>query len=123
MQGVGPDLTAQTFHDALFAGPPTQSAVTQPQISYGNHGIWPQTDYLGIDDVTMVWWNPTAKGPDELEHAGQRACTSTWTAASATCRATGRPRCRACSTPRRRSPIYTTVPPGETVPQYPSPSH
>jgi hypothetical protein len=122
MQGVGPDLTAQTFHDALFAGPPTKSAVTQPQISYGDHGIWPQTDYLGIDDATMVWWSTTAKGPDELgtqgtgmyEYVGggTRYLPGHWPSTL-----------QGVFDPKTSVAYYMTVPPDETVPQYPSPNH
>ncbi|MCB1015112.1 MAG: ABC transporter substrate-binding protein [Acidimicrobiales bacterium] len=65
VQGVGPNLTRQSFRDAIFAGQPTPSAVTQPSLSWGDKGIWPGTDWLGIDDTTLVWWNPDAEGPDE----------------------------------------------------------
>ena len=33
LQGVGPDLTAQNFQKALFAGAPTPRAITQPSLS------------------------------------------------------------------------------------------
>ncbi|HVN50862.1 MAG TPA: ABC transporter substrate-binding protein [Acidimicrobiales bacterium] len=121
LQGVGPDLTPQTFQDALFAGPPTKSAVTQPQISFGNHGIWPQTDYLGIDDATLIWWNPTAKGPDEINgqgtgmyeyvDGGKRYLPGHWPSTL--------PKMFDTS---NSVTIYTTVPPGEQVPSYPSPA-
>ena len=71
LQGVGPDLTAQDFQRALFAGAPTPHAITQPSLSWGNHGIWPGTDYGGTDDATEVWWNPSISGPDELGRSGK----------------------------------------------------
>ena len=70
IQGVGPDLTAQNFQKALFAGAPTPHAITQPSLSYGHHGIWVGTDYGGVDDATEVWWNPSISGPDELGRSG-----------------------------------------------------
>ncbi len=65
VQGVGPDLTRQAFRDTIFAAEPTPSAVTQPSLSWGDKGIWPETDWLGIDDATLIWWDPEAEGPDE----------------------------------------------------------
>ncbi|HMX08713.1 MAG TPA: hypothetical protein PKA87_14360, partial [Microthrixaceae bacterium] len=41
-----------------------------PQISWGDHDIWPTTDYAGLDDQTEIFWNPTATGPDELGKDG-----------------------------------------------------
>ncbi len=121
IQGVGPDLTAQNFQHALFAGAPTPHAITQPSLSWGNHGIWPTTDYGGVDDATAVWWNPKAVGPDELGHqgaglyeyvdGGRRYLPGQWptepTKAFQTAGAVA---------------IYTTSPPSERVPNYPSPA-
>ena len=28
------------------------------------------TDYNGIDDATLIWWDPTATGPDEIRKDG-----------------------------------------------------
>ena len=71
LQGVGPDLTAQNFQDALFAAArPPEARDPASLISYGNKGIWPETDYMGIDDATEIWWNPDATGPDELQRSG-----------------------------------------------------
>ncbi len=121
LQGVGPDLTPQTFEDAAFAAPPTPTAFTQPSISFGNHGRWPFTDYLGIDDATQIWWNPAAKGPDELgtqgsgmyEYAdgGKRYLPGHWPATPPD-----------VFDPKGAVTIYTTVPPLERVPAYPSPA-
>lgn len=70
LQGVGPDLTAENFRTALFNAEPTTRAVSQPSLSYGDKGLWPFTDYLGIDDATEIWWDPTATGPDEIQRDG-----------------------------------------------------
>lgn len=66
LQGVGPNLTHETWRNALFARPATPHALTQPSLSWGDKGIWPTPDYGGIDDATMFWWDPTVSGPDEI---------------------------------------------------------
>jgi len=71
LQGIGPNVTPQAFGQALFVAAPTTRALTQPSVSFGNKGLWPRTDYLGIDDATEIWWNPAATGPDELLRNGQ----------------------------------------------------
>ncbi len=71
VQAAGPSLTPETFRDGLFAGAPTPDAITNPSISFGDHGIWPDTDYSGIDDATELWWDAAATGPDEIRREGQ----------------------------------------------------
>lgn len=73
LQGAGPDLTVQSFKDALFAGDPTRRAISAPSLDYGPTGRWPDgfdPDYFGVDDVTEVWWDPAATGPDEIDKEG-----------------------------------------------------
>jgi hypothetical protein len=70
IQTAGPKLTPETFRDGLFAAAPTPNAITQASLSYGQHNLWPYTDFDGTDDVTEVWWNPTATGPDEIRKTG-----------------------------------------------------
>ena len=121
LQGVGPDLTPENFQRALFAGPPTPTAVTAPSISFGHHGRWPFTDFLGIDDATEVWWNPTAKGPDELNKdgtgmyefvdGGKRYLPGHWPTTAPD-----------VFNPKGAVTVYKTVPPDEHVPTYPSPA-
>ena len=121
IQGVGPDLTAQNFMSALFAGPPTPHAITQPSLSYGNKGIWPVTDFGGVDDATEVWWNPSISGPDELGRQGQglyeyvgggtRYLPGHWPSGPTT----AFQRAGAVA-------VYTTPPASERVPKYPSPA-
>jgi hypothetical protein len=121
LQATGPDLTPASFLAALFAGPKPPEALTEPMITYGNHGIWPQTDYLGIDDATEIWWNPNAHGPDELNHqgkglyeyvdGGKRYLPGQWPDTAPD-----------VFTTKGAVTIYTTVPPSESVPSYPSPA-
>src|SRR5438874_2628722 len=61
----------QTFRDGLFGGRPTQHAITQVSVSWGRHGIWPKVDYNGVDDFTLLWWDPQAEGPDEIRKPGK----------------------------------------------------
>ena len=72
-QLVGPELTIENFHDAIFAAEPTRRALTAPSISYGYDGIWPaefEPDYRGIDDVAEIWWDNTVSGLDEIDRDG-----------------------------------------------------
>lgn len=122
VQGTGPDLTPANFLAALFAAPKPPEALTEPMITYGNHGIWPQTDYLGIDDATEIWWNPKASGPDELNHqgkglyeyvqGGKRYLPGQWPHVAPD-----------VFTTAGAVTIYETIPPAERVPNYPSPAH
>jgi hypothetical protein len=121
VQGTGPDLTPANLLAALFAAPKPPEALTQPMITYGNHGIWPQTDYLGIDDATEIWWNPKAFGPDELNRpgiglyeyvqGGKRYLPGQWPHVAPD-----------VFTTTGAVTIYETIPPAERVPNYPSPA-
>jgi hypothetical protein len=121
LQGMGPNVSATNFKDAVFAAEPTRSAVSQPSLSWGDKGFWPYDDYAGIDDATILWWDPTATGPDEIQRSGtgmyryveggKRYLPGQW--------------------PDTDPPlfemdgsvaIYTTPPPGEAAPTYPSPA-
>lgn len=71
LQAAGPNLTAESFRDGLFSIPPFQSNPTQQGYSYGNHGLWPDVDYGGIDDFAEIWWDPTVEGDDEIRKPGR----------------------------------------------------
>jgi type II secretory pathway pseudopilin PulG len=121
LQGMGPNVSSANFKDALFAADATRSAVSQPSLSWGDKGFWPYDDYAGVDDATILWWDPTATGPDEIQRngtgmyryvdGGTRYLPGQW--------------------PDTDPPlfqmdgsvaIYTTPPPGEAAPTYPSPA-
>ena len=119
LQNVGPELTPETWRDGLFSYNATRSAISQPSLSWGDKGIWPQPDYAGIDDATVIWWDPTATGPDELRKqgtgmyqfvdGGKRYMPGEWPAEDklfVTNGAVG---------------LYTEAPPGEAPPDFPSP--
>lgn len=121
LQTIGPNVTPQTFGQALFAAQPTARAITQPSISFGNKGLWPHPDYLGIDDAAEVWWNPRATGPDELQRqgtgmyefvdGGKRYLPGQWPTTAPD-----------VFDMKGAVDLYTTVPKGEQVPNYPPPA-
>ncbi len=122
LQAVGPELTPQTFHDAAFALPGTSQglAISQPFLSYGQKGYWPDPDYAGVDDATAIWWDPTAAGPDEIRKdgvgmyqfvdGGKRYLPGQWPAVDK------------MFDPAGAVALYTTPPPGEAPGDYPSPA-
>ena len=120
LQAVGPNLTPETFRDALFAGGGTTPALTQPLLTYGDKGIWPDTDYNGVDDATLMWWDPEAVGPDEIRKEG----TGMWTFVDGGKRyLPGEwPTENKLFDPEGAVTIYDAPPPEETPPDYPSPA-
>jgi len=73
LTAVGPDLTRENFAAAITSGDPTVTALTAPSISFGDTGRWPadmEPDHFGVDDITEVWWDAEAVGPDELRNEG-----------------------------------------------------
>ncbi len=119
-QAAGPNLSAQTFHDALYQFE-TQQAISAPYLTWGDHGYWPGTDYNGIDDATLIWWDPTATGPDEIRKdgtgmwqyvdGGKRYLPGEWPTTT-----------QALFDPNGAVAIYQTPPEGEAPIDYPSPA-
>jgi hypothetical protein len=123
LQAAGPNLTAETFRDGLFGFSGTElpePALTQPLITYGDHGLWPEApDYFGIDDFTEIWWDPTATGEDEIRREGtgmmrfvdegKRYRLGEWTSELKAFDPTNAPA------------VFETLPESETPPQYPPP--
>jgi len=62
---AGPHLTPQTFEQGLFRGPPTGGGPTTPLSAYGYQGAAPLPSYSSPADYTFLWYDATAKGPDE----------------------------------------------------------
>jgi len=118
---AGPKLTPETFRDGLFRFPSQATAPSQIHFSWGHQGIWPGTDYFGADDATLIWWNPTAKGTDELGNEG----TGMWEFADGGKRYL--PKDWPTSPPRLFQPAtsvtgFATFPAGQGPPSYPSPA-
>ncbi|NLA34968.1 MAG: hypothetical protein GX868_04670 [Actinobacteria bacterium] len=70
VQGVGPELTPQAFEEVLFNSPVYEGTPVNPQVSFGNRGFFDVTDYSGLDDMTEIWWDPTATGDNEIGQPG-----------------------------------------------------
>lgn len=67
---AGPNLTPDTFAGGMFRTPPSGGGPTRPQVSFGDHGLFEQPDFVGFDDFTVVWWDETLSGPDEQQVEG-----------------------------------------------------
>jgi len=65
VQLAGPDLTPDTFATGLFRAPPTGGGPTSPLDAYGYQGAAPRPSYSSPADYTFLWYDATAKGPDE----------------------------------------------------------
>jgi hypothetical protein len=120
---AGPDLSPATFRRALDSFPATRALdpVTL-HLSWGRHGIWPGVDDTGGDDATVVWWDPDARGPDEVGSngrglyryalGGRRYLPRGWPARSTL----------GLYDTVRSTTVLTTLPAGERPPAYPSPA-
>jgi hypothetical protein len=64
-QLAGPDLTPDTFATGLFRAPPDGGGPTSPLQAYGYQGAAPRPSYSSPADYTFLWYDATAKGPDE----------------------------------------------------------
>jgi hypothetical protein len=65
VQLAGPDLTPYTFATGLFRAPPAGGGPTTPLDAYGYQGAAPRPSYSSPADYTFLWYDATAKGPDE----------------------------------------------------------
>lgn len=120
IQAAGPNLTPETFRDGLFAGEIEETALTAPSVNYGNQGLWPFTDWNGIDDATAIWWDPDVEGPDEIQNegtgmyryvdGGERYYPDDW------------PEELKAFDEEGTETILDSAPPEETPPDYPSPA-
>jgi hypothetical protein len=117
----GPVLTPASVRDGLFRLPPAgRGMVTSPSVSFGHHGVWAGDDYGAADDVTELWWDATATGPDEYgaggvglyryADGGRRFLPGQQPAAD----------CAAFTRPNSVT-IYDELPPSDRPPSYPRP--
>jgi hypothetical protein len=67
---AGPELTPETFRDGLFRAPVAGGGPTSPQVSRGEHDVWPDLDLGGSDDSGILWFDPEATGEDETGAEG-----------------------------------------------------
>jgi hypothetical protein len=63
---AGPELTPETYRDAMFRYPVSGGGPTEAQVSRGEHGVWPELDWGGSDDIALIWFDPEASGEDEV---------------------------------------------------------
>ena len=119
-QVAGPDLTRESWAEALEGGIETIPAITQPYLSWGGPDLWPYVDHHGIDDAALIWWDPLATGPDEIRREG----TGMWQYADGGARylpgawpTTTRPFDASSSVT-----IFENPPAEEAPPDYPSPA-
>jgi hypothetical protein len=74
---AGPDLNTETFRAGMFRLPPRGGGVTSPHVSFGDHGFYrnldgsPRLDYLAVDDMTEIWWDPDTESVDEGGRTGR----------------------------------------------------
>ena len=119
LQSAGPNLTHESLADA-FRSFETEPAISQPWLTWGDHGIWDQPDYNGIDDATLFWWDAEATGPDENRKegtgmlfyvdGGKRYLPGDWPTEDKLFVKDG------------AVAVYDSAPEGEAAPDYPSPA-
>ena len=122
---AGPNLTPETFRNALFGMQPKGGrwcgCVTHNGSSFGRHlKDYPWDKYFDIDDMTEKWWNPRSVGQDEVGlpgpgqywvvDGGKRFALGDWP--------TTEPDVFNESSSR---PGYEETPPNDRWPQYPPP--
>jgi hypothetical protein len=72
IQLAGPKLTVANFTAGMQHRPPPPESANglAPIFSYGKHGLWPGTDYGGLDNINLIWWDPKATCVDETGNQG-----------------------------------------------------
>ena len=69
---AGPDLTAADVPRRAVPLPVRRRRTRRDlHLSWGNHDIWPTTDFFGSDDATLIWWNPNGQGRRRGRQRGQ----------------------------------------------------
>jgi hypothetical protein len=72
----------QSFRDGLYRYPPSGGSPPSRRIA-GEHGFFEDVDLGGVDDGTLIWFDPRPRGPTRWAMRA-RACTATPSGASAT---------------------------------------
>jgi hypothetical protein len=74
---AGPNLNVDTYQAGMFHLPEAGGGPATPHVSFGDHGYFknldgsPRLDYLGVDDMTEIWWDASATATDEGGRTGQ----------------------------------------------------
>jgi hypothetical protein len=66
IQMAGPELTPDSVRDGLFRIPPVGGGPTRPTLAFGDTDLWGDLDLGSLEDVSLIWWDTTAEGEDEL---------------------------------------------------------
>jgi hypothetical protein len=119
---AGPDLTPETFNEGLFRAPPTGGTPLLPLITWGRDGFWRGVDRSGSDDAALIWWDPSATGPDEVgqdgvglyryANGGRRYTIDDWPSAAES----------GLYDDDASVTLFDQLPPEDEVPDYPSPA-
>jgi hypothetical protein len=120
---AGAALTADRFRRALDSFPadrPLQP--TTLHLSWGRHGIWPGVDDTGGDDATVIWWDPNARGPDEVGSVGRGLYRYALSGRRYLPRGWPRRSSLGLYDTARSTTVITALPPGQAPPAYPSPA-
>jgi hypothetical protein len=118
---AGPNLTQETFKAALYNAPVIGGTALNPRTSRGKHGLWPGVDVGGSDDTGLIWWNPEARGENEIGTVGDGLYEYTqmgkrWTLDQIPSKDPG------LFDPDSSITIFETIPTDAQVPDYPSPA-
>src|SRR4051794_33379982 len=118
---AGPKLSPDTFKAALYNAPVLGGTPLSPRTSRGKHGLWPGVDVGGSDDTGLIWWNPKARGENEIGVVGDglyeyASMGKRWTLGTIPSTNPG------LFDPSKSITIFTTVPKQYLPPQYPSPA-
>jgi hypothetical protein len=124
MNGInmaGPNLSPATFKAALYNAPILGGTPLSPRTSRGEHSLWPGIDVGGSDDTGIIWWNPEARGENEIGVVGDGLYEYASMAERFTLdeMPTTDP---GLFDPSKSITIFTTIPKQYQVPDYPSPA-
>jgi len=73
IQLAGPKLTPETFRDGMYHLPPQTQGPKglNTIVTWGDHGFREGTDYSGLDNAGLLYWDPNDEGPDETGNEGK----------------------------------------------------
>lgn len=67
---AGERLDPGTFRDGLFRDAPRATGLRTVAASSFGVDVWGRPDYAALDDITLIWWDPQARGEDETGQMG-----------------------------------------------------
>ena len=121
VQAVGPNLTHETWRDALFAGEGTQAAISQPYLTLRRQGLLARARLPGHRRRHDHLVGPDGHRPGRDPQGGHRHVPVRRRRQALPARRSGR-REEKLFDPEGAVTLYETPPPGEDPPDYPSPA-